>query len=376
MTIAVNIGFTAGSFPSSTNDLLFEYFSALAASHSKQQFIFIVDKDFDEKNIRAKNCIAIVAGSVTTNPILLQYRLNFTIPAILRKHKADVFVSYGNCSLRSKLPQCMLVNHLSFLLHPELYSNSWLRFYKKNTPKFTAHATTIVASSAFLKQQLIDNYKKDAAAIHVVNYGADEIYSPQGWQEKDAVKENYSQGLEYFLYAGPIDPKQNLVNLLKAFSFFKKRQKSNMQLIIASASAATDKAFIKSLGSFKYRNEVKVLDKLPEPTLAKITGSAYALVYPSVYENFAASIPAAQQSAVPVIAGNGQAIKEIYGDTVLYTNSTDFNDIADKMMLLFKDENKRNELIEKSRQQAALYDRTANMAIIWEAIEKSTGVSF
>jgi glycosyltransferase involved in cell wall biosynthesis len=210
----------------------------------------------------------------------------------------------------------------------------------------------------------------------VVHFGAGEIYRPATWQEKDAVKETYSEGLEYFLYSGPIDPKQNLINLLKAFSFFKKRQKSNMQLIIASGTAATDKAFIKSLGSFKYRNEVKVLDKLPGSTLAKITGSAYALVYPSVYENFAAAIPAAMQSGVPVVTGNGHAMKEIFGDAVLYSNTADINDIADKMMLLFKDENKRNELIAKGRQQAILYDRVETMATIWKAILKSTGASF
>jgi glycosyltransferase involved in cell wall biosynthesis len=376
MIIAVNTGFKAGGFTDNTNDLLFDRFFDLAIQHKQHQFIFIVDKDFDEKNIRTENALAIVAGSSTTNPILLQYRLNYTIPAILRKHKVDVFVSYRNCSLRCKVPQCMLINDLSFLLHPELYVNSWLRFYKKNMAKFVAHAKTIVTSSHFVKQQLIGNYKKDADAITVAHFGAAQIYKPATLQEKDAVKERYSEGVEYFLYAGPIDPKQNLILLLKAFSFFKKRQKSNMQLIIASVTAATDKSFIKSLGSFKYRNEVKVLDKLPVPALANITAGAYALVYPSVYENFAASIPAAMQCDVPVIAGNGHAIKEIYGDAVLYSNPGDFNDIADKMMLLFKDENKRNELISKGRQQAILYDRAATMTSIWEAIVKSTDASF
>jgi len=376
MTIAVNTSFTAGGNIGVNSDLLFEYFSGIAADLPQHQFVFIVDKDFDAKKITVKNSIAVIAGSAVTNPILLQYKLNYTIPAILRKHKADVFVSSGYCSLRSKIPQCLLVNDLSFLLHPELYTNSWLRFYKKNEAKFLAHAKTILTSSPFLKQQLIDNYKKDADTISVVHYGAGEMYRPATWQEKDAVKATYSEGLEYFLYTGPIDPKQNLTNLLKAFSFFKKRQKSNMRLIIACTTAATDKAFIKNLGSFKYRDEVKVLEKLLQTTIAQITGSAFALVYPSIYENFAASITAAMQCEVPVIAGNGHALKEIYGDAALYANTADFNEIADKMMLLFKDENKRNELIAKSRQQAILHDRTSTMETIWKAIVKSTGASF
>jgi glycosyltransferase involved in cell wall biosynthesis len=375
MIIAVNTGFKAGGL-AGNDDRVFEYFSNLALLHPQHHFIFIVAKDFDEKNINAENCMAVIAGSATTNPLLLQYRLNYTIPAILRKHKSDVFVSSGCCSLRTKVPQCLLVNDLSFLHQPGLYTNSWLRFYKKNTAKFIAGSKTIVVGSQFLKQQVVDNYKKDPAAVSVLRFGAGEIYRPATWQEKDAVKETYTEGLEYFLYSGPIDPKQNLFNLLKAFSFFKKRQKSNMQLIIASHSAATDKALIRSLGSFKYRHEVKLLDKLPATTMATITATAYALVFPSIYENFAGSIIAAMQSAVPVIAGNGPVIKQIYGDSVLYANTADFNDIADKMMMLFKDENKRNETISKGSELSALYDVAETMSALWKTVLKSADASF
>ncbi len=375
MIIAVNTSFTAVG-PTGTNDLLLEYFSYLALQQPQHQFIYIVDKDFNEKYITAANSFAVVAGSAPTNPLLLQYRLNYTIPAILRKHKATVFISVGCCSLRTAIPQCIIINGLSFLKHPELYAGNWLRFYKKNTPKCLAAATSIATATPFLKEQLVAVYKIDAGKIDIVHCGASDAYQPATWQEKDAVKERYTEGLEYFLYSGPIEPRQNLVNLLKAFSFFKKRQKSNMQLVIASTTAASDNVLIKSLATFKFRNEVKLLEKLPTATLAKITGSAYALVYPSHYENFAGAIPAAMQAAVPVIAGNMEAMRDLCADAVLYSNTNDFNDIAEKMMLLFKDESRRNGLIEKGKQQAALYGGANTTQSLWKAIVKSAGTSF
>jgi glycosyltransferase involved in cell wall biosynthesis len=59
-------------------------------------------------------------------------------------------------------------------------------------------------------------------------------------------------GNEYFIYSGEIGTHKNLLNLLKAFSAFKKRQKSNMQLLIAGKCLdGNTKIFLKALRLFK-----------------------------------------------------------------------------------------------------------------------------
>ena len=350
-----------------------EIFSRLVKQYPKHRFIFIADKGFDARQFTSKNSTTIIIGAPAKNPLLLQYRLNYKIPSLLRKHKADIFISAGGyCSLRSKVPQCVIVSDLSFLKQSKFYSGSWLRYFKSNTAKFLTKAKTIITTSQFLKNEIVDHYKIAADKIYVGYRGINENFKPTFWQQKDVVKQTYTEGLEYFLYSGPIHPQQNLVTLLKAFSFFKKRQKSNMQLIIASTAAVTDKELIKSLGSFKYRNEAKIFDQLPDETMAKITAAAYALVYPSLHQVFAWSVTEAMQSETPVITGSTAEAKEIYSDAVLYINPDDFNDIAEKMMLLFKDENKGFELIAKGRQRAALYQWHKTTAVIWEAIVKCT----
>lgn len=61
-------------------------------------------------------------------------------------------------------------------------------------------------------------------------------FQPLPWEEKIKVKEQYTAGTEYFLYAGSFRPGKNLVNLLKAFSLFKKRQQSNWKLVLAGVA--------------------------------------------------------------------------------------------------------------------------------------------
>jgi glycosyltransferase involved in cell wall biosynthesis len=371
MIIAVNTNFTSGGFLNAGYDFIFECFSRLAQQYPQHQFIYLVDKGFTEKNITAKNITAIVAaGSQSKNPLLFQYWLNYKLPLLLRKHKVDVFISANCCSLRTKVPQCIIINDLSFLQHPQYFKKNWLRFYKNNTASFLGKAKNIVTVSQFLKQEITGQYKIQSDKIDVAYPGTNSIFKPVSWQIKDAVKEKYTEGLEYFLYSGAIHPQQNLITLLKAFSFFKKRQKSNMQLIIASTTVATDKEFVKSLSTFKYRHEVKILEKTTPELLAQITASAYALVYPSPYDGFGVSPAQAMQCDVPVITSHINALTETCGDAALYINPNDFNNIAEKMMLLFKDEDQRNQLIIKGRQQAGLFNCDKTAAVVWEVINK------
>ncbi len=370
MIIAVNTSVITIGVLNNNIDFFFDCFSKLAGQYPQHQFIYFTEKGFDEKYITAKNITSIVAGSPIKNPLRFQYLLNYTVPSLLRKHKVDVFVNTGCCSLRTKVPQCIIVNDVSFLEHPNFFTKSWLRFFKTNMAKFLNKAAAIVSTSQFVKGQIMEQYKIPGNTITVAYPGINQIFKPASWQQKDNVKENYTEGLEYFLYSGSIHPQQNLITLLKAFSFFKKRQKSNMQLIIASATVAADAVFIKSLATFKYRHEVKILENVIPETLAIITASAYTLVYPSLYEGFSTSLIQAMQCDVPVITSNTGAIPEICGHAALYTNPNDFNDIAEKMMLLFKDEDQRNQLIIKGRQQAGLFNWDKTAGTVWEAISK------
>jgi len=160
------------------------------------------------------------------------------------------------------------------------------------------------------------------------------------------------------------------LNLLKAFSAFKKRQKSNMQLLIAGKPSWKYEVFFESLRLFKFKDDVKILKDPSLEELVKITGAAYAIIHPSLYESAAIQPLEAMKSCVPVIASPKGAMPEIYGDAALYADTENFKDIAVKMMQLFKDENLRKELIEKGKIQAEKFNWNITAELLWESIEK------
>lgn len=337
MIIAVN-----SRFIKNDEHVMSATLNRLAQKFPEHKFLFIFDRPYSGDIKFPDNVTPIIAGPETSSSLRLQYWLNYKIPALLKKHTADVFVNLdGTCAMRTKKPQCLLVNDLEFLNNYAV-KKTWLtRFYKKNTATFLATAKSIVTVCDHLKSTLVEKYTLNEATIDIIKPGIDEIFKVLDWEEIERIKEKYTDGKAYFLFSGAINENSNLINLLKAFTFFKKRQKSNMLLLIAGKA---NKSFKKEFKSYRLRDEVRLFEELSTPELADITGAAYAIVYPVLYSDLALPPLQAMQCAVPVVTSGIESLAAVYGNAALYADATDFNNIAEKMMLVYKDEDKAKAL--------------------------------
>ena len=369
MIIAINaVRFTNKHCNSFTDD----YFIKIATEYSSHQFIFITTNAIDEQHLfRAKNITQIISSPKGNNIFMWKFWLNFTLPRIVKKHKATLIINTtGCCSLQTNVQQHLFISDLSYFNFPHLSSRKELFFPKNNMPAFCKKANTILAPSNFIKQQILKQFLVDEKKIQLFHIHINEIYRPLSWHEKEIIKTKYTEGTEYFLFSGEINSRNNLINLLKAFTFFKTRQKSNMQLVITSNNVSPSNAFIQSFKSYKFRNEVQLLIDLPESEVTAITGAAYAFVYPSLYDGMGMHVLQAMQCEVPVVTCDAGALQEQAGDAALYANEANFEDIANKMMLLFKDESKRAALINKGIQLVADYELKTNNTY-WSSIFKT-----
>ncbi|MGH2552273.1 MAG: glycosyltransferase family 4 protein [Chitinophagaceae bacterium] len=372
MRIAVNTRFLLSNYLEGYGYFIYETFSRITANHPEHEFIFIFDRPFDKKFVFADNVRIIVTGPPARHPLLWKFWYDVKVPSVLGKYKADVFISCdGFCSLSSKVPQCLVVHDLAFLHYPSYIKKSHLLFYKKFTPKFLEKARSIATVSEFSKQDILNHYQVEPDKIDVVYSAAKNIFRPSGEEEKAAIKNKYTEGKEYFLYAGAIHPRKNLINLLKAFSVFKKRQQTNMKLILAGRLAWKYDSFIQNLKTYKYRNDVVMTGYVQENELVKVIGAAYGLVYPSLFEGFGVPVLEAMLADVPVITSANSTMQEIAKDAALYADATNHADIADKMMMLYKDENLRKQLIEKGRQIAKQYSWDNTADLLWQSIMKA-----
>ena len=372
MIIAVNTRFLLEDHLEGVGYFIFETFKRITNAHKEHQFVFIFDRPYDQRFIFSDNITPVMVGPPARHPLLWKYWYDVRIPAVLKKYKADVFVSVdGYCSLKTKIPQVMVVHDLAFLHYPSHSKKSHLRYFRRQMPKFLEKAKAIATVSEFSKKDIIEHYKIPAVKIDVVYSAAKEIFKPSGEKIKRETKNKYSDGKEFFLYVGAIHPRKNLLNLLKAFSVFKKRLKSSMKLVLVGRLAWKYESFIEKLKNYKHRDDVVMLGYTDEQELANIVGSAYALVYPSLLEGFGVPVLESMQCETPVITSTNSSMQEIAKEAALYADPSSHEDIAEKMMRIYKDEDLRNELIEKGKSVSKEYswDRTAGL--LWKCIEKA-----
>jgi len=372
MRIAVNTRFLIKDQLEGYGYFVKEIFSRLVKEHPEHEFVFIFDREYDKQFVFAENVKPLVVSPKARHALSFKYWYDVKLPLALRSIKPDIVVQpYGFCSLTTNIPQLLVIHDLAFQHYPELIPAYHRHYYKLFTKNFLKKAKRVVTVSEFSKNDIIRHYKVDAEKIDVVYSAAKPIFQPLGYQEQQQVKDGYADSREYFLFTGGIHPRKNLMTLLKAFSLFKKWQKSNMKLLVAGRLAWQYDDLAEKIKTYKYREDVVLLGYLPEEQLAKVTASAYALVFPSFFEGFGVPVIEAMQCGVPVITGNVSSMPEVGGNAALYANPESPAEMAEQMKKIYKDELLRNQFIQAGKQQAAQFswDRTAE--IFWQNILKT-----
>jgi glycosyltransferase involved in cell wall biosynthesis len=147
-----------------------------------------------------------------------------------------------------------------------------------------------------------------------------------------------------------------------------------MKLVLAGRLAWKNDEFMQKLKTYKYRDDIILTDYIPEEELARLTAAAYALVYPSLFEGFGVPVLEAMKCEVPAISSANTSMQEVAGDAGLYFDANDHADIADKLMLIYKDEGLRNRMIEQGKEVAALYSWDHSAEMLWQAIVKAMNI--
>lgn len=367
MTIAVHIRFSDNT-DAPQHNFNYHCFTVLAGKYPEHHFIFIFDKAFDASLIIKKNITPVLLSPQIKNRLLGYYWYNFKIPALLNKYNADIFIADGlNTSLRAAAKQCMIVSDVSFLQKENLFARNELRHLKKYFKKFVSKTNCIAVTTEQIKNELAKFFPQAKEKVHIIGYGSDSPGKHPGYNEIETIKAKYSEGKEYFLAYITDVSAANTILLLKAFSAFKKRQLSNMQLLLSITSAQKEEP-VKDLATYKYRNEVKIISAPGKQTEAAITTAAYAAIYLPSMDVLEDKGMLAIKNDVPLVTTDNEFNKSLYGKSALYTVADEKN-IAQYMMLVYKDENLRNEHIIEGKTMASNFTWDMTAANLWLALQ-------
>lgn len=350
---------------------------------SDHQFLFLYDRPFSTPPLQHPRISHQVVKPATRQPLSQAIWYHFSAAHMVRRWKADVWIQpYGFSSFLGHTPQLTIVHDLAFIHLPKAlpwYHRWHYRLFTGAALKKAALLATVSRSTREDMQQVFPFLQ--SRNIELLPGAPRSGFHPLDWEKKTEIKNKYSGGQEYFLVAGSIHPRKDLMTVLKAFSLFKKWQKSSMKLVIAGRWAWQNEELQEKINSYKYRDELVITGYVPEEELNQLTGAAYALIYPSRWEGFGLPILEAMQAGVPVIASNHPALVETGGTAALYFDAGQPEPLYEQCLRLYKDESLKSRLITQGIERAQLYswektalelNRLLNLLVTEERIESET----
>jgi glycosyltransferase involved in cell wall biosynthesis len=254
-----------------------------------------------------------------------------------------------------KVKTFVTIHDLAFKFFPESFTRTDLAKLNFLTDRAVQNTDKLIAISQATKDDILKIYPEVSPDnVRVIFHGFDpEVYEqPRDLVREKEVKEQVGIPGDYLLYIGAIQPRKNLEVFVEAFNMVKKKQKSNLNLVLAGEKAWLSEKTIKAAENSPFSRDIIMPGRVKFCDLGHLCRGARIFVFPSLYEGFGIPPLEAMAAKVPVILANNSSLPEVGGDAAMYFDAQKPEDLADKIERVLGDETLRAEMIARGLEQA------------------------
>jgi glycosyltransferase involved in cell wall biosynthesis len=169
------------------------------------------------------------------------------------------------------------------------------------------------------------------------------------------VLQKYGLRQPYLLFVGTLEPRKNLLSLLRAYENFR-RSGPAMQLVLVGREGWKNKDFFTALEASPYRADIVLTGYTERAELPVLYSMAHLFVYPSRYEGFGLPALEAMACGAPVLLSRSSSLPEVGGTAAAYFDPSDLEDFSKKLLQTATGEQNLHQMAKASLQQAALFD--------------------
>ncbi|MBK6947297.1 MAG: glycosyltransferase family 4 protein [Haliscomenobacter sp.] len=372
MRIAINTRFLLPGKLEGIGWYTYEVCRRLVEQHPQDEFIFLFDRPFDRRFLLGPNVRGALVPPPARHPVLWYLWFEWAVPVALKILKPDVFFSPdGYMSRTSGTPSVMVLHDLAYIHYPEQLPQPVLRYLTRYTKKFLARSDRIIAISHFVKSDILSHFPMEEPRIIVAPNGCREGFEPLEATEQQLVRNQYAGGDPYYFYLGALHPRKNIPRLIEAYSRFREETGANINLLVGGRMAWKTGAILYAWTQSAFREDIRFLGYLPEEELKKVTASALALTYLSLFEGFGLPILEAMRCDVPVITSAAASMPEVAGDAALLADPTQVDQIAAAMAEVWRNPELRESLITKGRIQRETFSWDSAAQKIYSVLEQA-----
>jgi len=224
------------------------------------------------------------------------------------------------------------IHDVAFKAMPEAISLTNSLFYNIFFPLFIRRTDLFFTVSHHSKKEMMNYLGIDGKKISVIHNGIElKKFPPAKKGEKK----------DYILFVGTLQPRKNLINLIKGFCLISNRITDD--LVIVGGSGWKNSPLRELIDGLDEELKKRIIFKgyVAGNTLSQLYREAKLFALPSLHEGFCLPILEAMASGTAVLTARSTAIPEVFGDAVAYAEPLSPEDISEKLLDLVSSNKKR-----------------------------------
>jgi glycosyltransferase involved in cell wall biosynthesis len=235
------------------------------------------------------------------------------------------------------MPTVNFIPDIQEQYYPSFFSEAGLRhrgIYHSHSAKAS---TILIVSSHYTKKTIIEKFHVPEEKIEVIYLGQHPIFLNEF--DLGERPSSFPTGVEDYLFY-PSNPwlHKNHVALLEALLSLKTERGLKVPCLLTGHLMENTQGYVDLRREIETRglgDQAFHLGRVGLKELKYLYLNAAALVHPSLFEGFGIPVLEAMTCGCPIIASNRTSIPEVAGESGLYFNPNDIQDIRDKIVQLF-----------------------------------------
>lgn len=263
---------------------------------------------------------------------------------------------------QKNVPTVSIIYDLQYKTYPSFFSSEDVAGRNATFINACEKATRLIAISEYSRQKAIEHGNLHDEKVQTIHISLAQRFETH-IKNKSLLKQHHLKQNEYFIYPANFWRHKNHEFLITAFQIARTQGiTKEIKLVLTGAPCERQKILKKMIIKMGLQDKIIFLDYVSNEELAVLMKNSLALVFPSLYEGFGIPLVEAMALEVPVLCSNVTSLPEIGGDAVLMFNPKDPLDMAQKFVEIFKNEDLRNELVEKGKKRRFLFSDLNQMA--------------